>query len=345
MQAIQILRTLLIAIAGGSLATVSGFPGGWLTGSLTAIAVSSLAGFEARMPGPLKVAGFVIVGLVAGSSVRPDTLAQIWTWPLSFVVLAASLTVSVPAAIFYLRRLAGWDAMTAFLAAFPGALSVVIATSEDVGADTRRIVISQTLRVMMLLLIVPLALPWIGGVPDSMAVIPDETVKAGQLAILMAVSLLCGYLAQKVGIPGGLVVGSMVAAAILFASGLIDTHVPAALFAIGLVIVGVITGGRFRPGDIRLIRAVLPHAAAVFVLLVTTAILAAALTGAMLGIALPQILMAYAPGALEAMVALAVITGVDAAFVAAHHAVRFFAISILVPIIAARQRSRSGSTA
>ncbi len=336
---VRTVRTLAIAGAGGLALSLAGFPGGWLTGSLAAVALASLRGLDVQLPGPLKVVSYTVVGLVAGSAARPETLSRIWTWPLSFLVLAAMIAASVPLAMLYLRRIARWDPMTALLASFPGSLSTVVATAEDVGADVRAIVISQTLRVFLLLLIVPLALPWLGGAgAGAGSVSAGGPVHPGELMLVLGVAMVSGSLARRFGVPGGLVVGALFAVAALFASGLVSTAIPPSLFAAGLVILGANAGARFQPGDARLIASVIPHAIVVFAILVAAAITAATVVGTVLDIPAAQALMAYSPGALEAMVALAVITGVDTTFVAAHHAVRFFALSLIVPVLAARRR-------
>jgi uncharacterized membrane protein AbrB (regulator of aidB expression) len=50
------------------------------------------------------------------------------------------------------------------------------------------------------------------------------------------------------------------------------------------------------------------------------------------------LLLAFAPGGVEVMAALAVETGLEPAFVAAHHVFRLMLLSVLVPILLARER-------
>lgn len=48
---------------------------------------------------------------------------------------------------------------------------------------------------------------------------------------------------------------------------------------------------------------------------------------------LNQLLLAYAPGALEIMIILAFILELDPAFVAVHHLVRFIGIALMLPLL------------
>jgi uncharacterized protein len=52
------------------------------------------------------------------------------------------------------------------------------------------------------------------------------------------------------------------------------------------------------------------------------------------GIGLPKISLAFVPGAMEAMTVVSFLLGIDPAYVAAHHVMRFFMIAITVPFIA-----------
>ncbi|MFD2032224.1 AbrB family transcriptional regulator [Ancylobacter dichloromethanicus] len=71
-------------------------------------------------------------------------------------------------------------------------------------------------------------------------------------------------------------------------------------------------------------------------LLIATAVaLAFAVLGAWLADEpLPKVLVAYVPGALEAMTIMAFVLGMDPAFVAAHHLVRFLGLALAIPVIA-----------
>jgi uncharacterized membrane protein AbrB (regulator of aidB expression) len=48
--------------------------------------------------------------------------------------------------------------------------------------------------------------------------------------------------------------------------------------------------------------------------------------------------LAFAPGGVEVMAAIAVETGLEPAFVAAHHVFRLIVLTVLVPVMIARLR-------
>ena len=68
-------ETLLIALAGGVALTLLGFPAGLVSGSVLAVATAALFGRPVRVPIPLARACYVIVGILLGAVVTPQTVS------------------------------------------------------------------------------------------------------------------------------------------------------------------------------------------------------------------------------------------------------------------------------
>src|SRR5262245_4640102 len=76
-------ETLLIATAGGVIFTWLGFPAGLVSGSMLGTAVAALLGRPIAVPVPLARVSFVLIGILLGAVVTPETLRGMVTWPLS----------------------------------------------------------------------------------------------------------------------------------------------------------------------------------------------------------------------------------------------------------------------
>ena len=68
----------------------------------------------------------------------------------------------------------------------------------------------------------------------------------------------------------------------------------------------------------------------------TVAALGALLAAAYRGLPAAALLLAFAPGGVEIMAALAIETGLDPALVAAHHVFRLFVLALLIPVFVRR---------
>ena len=71
---VQIAETPLIATVGGVGFYLIGFPGGLVSGSMLAVAIAALAGRPMKVPVPLARVCFVLVGILLGAVVTPETL-------------------------------------------------------------------------------------------------------------------------------------------------------------------------------------------------------------------------------------------------------------------------------
>src|SRR5215470_9270248 len=87
---LQIAETLLIAAVGGVGLSMIGFPGGLVSGSMLTVAIAALAGRPMKVPLPVARVCFVMVGILLGAVVTPETLRGVAAWPLSVALLVIS---------------------------------------------------------------------------------------------------------------------------------------------------------------------------------------------------------------------------------------------------------------
>ncbi len=152
---LRLAGTIAIASLGGGLATLAGLPASWLSGSMIAVTIASLAGLDTRPPVRLIEGVFLLIGAALGSGVTPELVRGAVSWPLSLAGLALSIAACVVGVRAFLMRVAGWDRQTAFFSAVPGALSYVLALASETGADIRKVAASQSIRVFLLVAVLP----------------------------------------------------------------------------------------------------------------------------------------------------------------------------------------------
>lgn len=328
----DVALTAAVAAAGALLFWGAGFPAPWLVGAVMTTSAASLAGWIRPLPGRLRDVVFVLLGASMGSAVTPDTVTGVLAWPGSMAALAVAVAAMVAASYFILRRGFGWDRVTAFYASPPGALSATLALASTTSADMSKVAVVQVFRVFVLVLAAPIAIALTGSHATPPAQAPAAGL-AGMAAILGAA--LCGALTFRLmRLPGGLMVGAFLASAALHATGVMTERLPDWLALPTFMALGAIVGTRFAglsPRDlVTLMRASLASFAATAGLGVAFAIV----VGWSLGLPAAQVFVAFAPGALEAMMLTAYLLGLDPAYVGAHHVARFIALSFAVPVVA-----------
>jgi membrane AbrB-like protein len=335
----RVLLTLALAAAGGALFRLAGLPAAWLTGSMIAVSVAALAGAPLAVPGWLSAACFLLLGARIGASLDSNMLAHLGKWPGSLLALVLSIPAIIASGSVFLRRVAGWDAPTAYMASIPGALSYVIAMAVQTKADVRLVMTAQMLRLLILMAVLPplvVALNGYAPSPPPAVPAPEAVAFAGApgLIILLLASAAGGLALQALRVPAGSLIGSMSVSGALHGGGLVSGQLPVWLVTASLAVLGAYAGFRFKGAELRAImRSLLPSLGAFCFTLIVAGLFAAAVSHG-LGLPLGQTLIAFAPGGLDAMMILAFLLGLDTAYVGAHQFVRFLGIALLLPLIA-----------
>jgi len=327
-------ETLLIAAAGGAALGLVGFPAGWLSGSIIAVSVVGLAGRPVRIPEPLARLSYVVMGISLGGAVTPETLAGMARWPLSLAILLLAMIALTGAVTVYLRAVHGWDRATALLASFPGALATSLVLAVEYRADVRAVAVAQTTRVAGLAIMLPAGLAAFGFTGEPMAR-TSAALLADPLAFALLVggSSLAAVAAQWLRLPGGLIFGAMISSAVLHGSGSVTAGLPGWLSIASFIVLGANTGARFGNTDVRTLRHMGVAALGAFMVGNVVALGFAALAAWLLELSAGGVMLGYAPGAIDAMMILALALHLDPAFVGAHHLARFIMVLLSMPIL------------
>jgi membrane AbrB-like protein len=331
-------ETLGIAAAGGAALGLAGVPAGWLSGSILAVAGASLAGRPMLVPTLLMRAIFILIGISLGAVVTPETLHGMATYPLSIGVLLLAMTVISVGGAGYLQFVHNWGKVDAYLAAAPGGMSQVLALGAELGGDLRAIAIVQSIRVVVIAVGLPAGLSVLGlvGLAPPRATGALSVAVLDELAILILVSTVVAIIAYRFRFPGGLLFGAMLTSAVLHGSGLIHAVMPWWVANTAMVAMGAITGSRFANTPLRLLLNFIGAAFGSFAVAVTIAALFATVLISVLSLRVAEVMIAFAPGSVDAMMLLALALNLDPVYVGAHHLTRIFFVSLMMPLVARR---------
>jgi membrane AbrB-like protein len=335
-------ETLAIAAVGGLILNWLGFPAGLVTGSLLGVATAALFGRPVHIPMPLSRVISVVVGISLGAVVTPDTLKGLAAFPLSVLVLAISTLCMITATSSYLRYVHGWDAQSALFGASPGALAQVMTLAAEYKADLRAIAIVQTMRVMALTLGIPAGLAYFGLTVEGGGLMA-RFVAAGppsivELIILVAACTAAAWAFFKLRLPGGLMFGSMLASAILHGGGFLHSLLPWWVAYAAVIGIGAVTGSRFANTDPYTLLRFLGAALGSFAVAMAIATLSVLALTMLMSVRPADAVLAFAPGAQDTMMVLALALHLDPVFVGALQLSRFLLVSMLVPFLAHRIR-------
>ena len=216
-------------------------------------------------------------------------------------------------------------------------MSQVLVVAAELGAELRAIAIVQTMRVAIIAVGLPAGLSLLGlaGHAVRRGNGPWSLALAGELAALVAASAVVAVIAFRVRFPGGLLFGAMFASAALHGSGLIHAVVPPWVANTAMVALGAVVGARFTNTPLRLLANYLAAAFGSFAVAVTIAALFCAACSPAAA-ADPEVMIAFAPGSVDAMMLLALALHLDPVYVGAHHVTRIILVSLTMPLVARR---------
>jgi hypothetical protein len=328
---LNVLETLAIGTIGGVLFVAAGLPGGLISGAMMAVGIAAMMGRPLAMPPILTQTVLVLLGISLGSLMSRQLLQHISAYPLTIALLALATFCTTFGSSFYLQRVHGWDRTSAFLAASPGALSQITILAIEKGADVSAIAVVQTMRVIMLTAALPLLLVIAGMTAAPSPTLAIAVASPLGLAGLIGASVATALVLRMAKFPASWMFGAMTGSSVLHGSGLIEGGLPPWMRAVALVGIGTLIGSRFSRMKPKTLLSHVNAALGSFAIAIMISAIFVAVIALTTAVRFADVLVAFAPGAMDAMLALALTLHIDPIFVGAHHLSRFVFVTIATP--------------
>jgi membrane AbrB-like protein len=328
---LNVLETLAIGAAGGALFLWANLPGGLISGAMIAVGIAAIGGRPLTMPPILTQTVLLLLGISLGSLMSQQLLQHMGAYPLTIALLALATFCSTFGSSLYLQRFHGWDRTSAFLAGSPGALSQITMLAIEKGADVSAIAVVQTMRVIILTAALPLLLALTGIAASAPPATAAAIASPLELTELIAASIAVALLLRLLKFPASWMFGAMIGSSVLHGTGLIEGGLPPWVRGVALVGIGTLIGSRFARMTIKTLLSHINAALGSFAIAIIISAVFVAVIAMTTHVRFADIIVAFAPGAMDAMLALALTLHIDPIFVGAHHLSRFVFVSIATP--------------
>jgi membrane AbrB-like protein len=244
----------------------------------------------------------------------------------------------IAATMTYLRVVHRWDTFSALMGASPGSMAQVIALSSELGGDLRAVAIVQTVRVLLLVVGLPNGLALFGLVVPAVPVPrgPAGFSVLGEMVLLLGVAVTFALIFLRLRFPGGLLFGALAGSALLHGSGLIHAALPWWVGGASVITLGALVGSRFANTSARMLVGHLGAAFGSFAVSMVVASVFIAIVARLFAFPIANIVIAFAPGAQDTMMVLALALHLDPVYVGAHHVARFLVVTLAVAVAARR---------
>lgn len=327
---IPFLKALLVAVPAGVLFSAVKAPLPWTIGPLLACAAVNVAGGRLATPVPMRMFGLWMLGTVLGLYFSPavvERVAACWPWILLGVVWSMILGLGFS---WTLRRFAKVSRPTAFFGGAIGGASEMAMQGERAGGRVDLIAAAHSMRIVLVVLILPSIYRLIGlhGTDDYQQ--PMQTVDLPGLLVLAVLTVAAALLAHRLKLPNAFMLGPMTVALLLTVSGYSLSAMPSWLIIAGQITIGASLGCRFSPGFFSSAPRLMAVVAVSTLVGIGLSALFALLIAEPAGIPLATMVLATSPGGIAEMALIAKTLQLGVPVVTAFHITRMASTVLLL---------------
>ena len=286
-----------------------------------------LADRPVEIPTQTRQIGQILVASTVGLSFTPDAVEAMGSLLIPMIG-AAVLTIAISFVVAgTLMRMAKVDVVTATLASMPMGPVESAVLARKHGVVPGPVVFAQTLRIMLLVILIPPAMVAIDGtIRDPAAVLSDTPWTLSGALLLFAAGLSGAFLARSVRLANPYFVGSIGGAALAAALSLPITAYPYAVLVVAQIFLGAWLGAVFDRELVRRAKGFIPGAFVGSLLLIALCGLMGLGLAWLTGESWQAMVLSAAPGSVTEMALTARILQEGLAVVTAFHLVRIFII-------------------
>ena len=159
-----ILKALAVGIPAGYLFDSLDTPIPWMIGPMIAVATLNLMGVRMYAVPYGRQMGQVILGSAVSLYFTPTVVAALSTHFVAITAATASAFLIGGLGALILSRVSGVDGKSAFFASIPGGAMAMAVLAERYGAQIAPVAVAHSLRVSIVVIVVPFVLTY-GGIP------------------------------------------------------------------------------------------------------------------------------------------------------------------------------------
>lgn len=237
---------LAVAIPAGALLAWLETPIPWMIGPMVAVAALNLLGIRAFALPYGRQMGQVVLGSAIGIYFTPPVLVALGANALPILLTTFSAFAIGGIGALVMSRVSGVDGKSAFFASIPGGSMAMANLAEKYGATMPPVAVAHSLRVSILVIVIPFGLTY-GGIhiePSSFR--PEFSLDYSILIPWLVASAVLGELSERLRFHNGCLLTPLFVGALLALNGVTLSEVPSWLTDFAQLMFGLILGERYE---------------------------------------------------------------------------------------------------
>ncbi len=323
-----ILKALAVALPAGYLFDLLDTPIPWMIGPMIAVAALSLMGVRMHSPPYARQMGQVVLGSAVGLYFTPPVVTELAAnFPAIAAATASAFFVGGLGAVI-LHRVSGVDGKSTFFASIPGGAMAMAVLAERYGAQIAPVAVAHSLRVSIVVIVIPFALTY-GGVPlVAAAYRPEVPLDPLILVPWLAFGFVLGEVSERLRLHNGYLLAPIFFGAALTMGGIQLSAVPHWMIDFAQLMFGLVLGARYERAFFASNKLFIPFALLnSFFILITSVAVAVALAWAF-ELPIATLIIATAPGGLAEMTITAQALKIGVPLVVAFHLFRVVMVNM-----------------
>ncbi|HEX9443485.1 MAG TPA: AbrB family transcriptional regulator [Candidatus Binatia bacterium] len=323
-----ILTALAVGVPAGYLFHLLHTPIPWMIGPMIGVAALNLMGVAMRSPPYARQMGQVILGSAVGLYFTPSVVGELAAnFP---AILAATVAVFVVGGLgaLTLSRASGVDGKSTFFASIPGGAMAMAVLAETYGAEVAPVAVAHSLRVSLVVILIPFALTY-GGVPLVAAAYRPEVPLSYYILIpWLLVGCLIGEISERLHMHNGYLLTPIFLGAGLTVSGVQLSAVPHHFTDFAQLMFGLVLGARYERAFFVKYKLFIPFALLNSLFILVASVGAGAFLAWAFDLPIATMLLATSPGGLAEMTMTAQALKVGVPLVVAFHLFRVVVVNM-----------------
>ena len=292
---------LAISIPAGALLAWLETPIPWMIGPMVAVAAVNLLGFRAFALPYGRQMGQVILGSAIGVYFTPPVLIALGAnaFPILITTLSAFAIGGVGALV--MSKVSGVDGKSAFFSSIPGGSMAMANLAEKYGATMPPVAVAHSLRVSILVIVIPFGLTYGGIHIEPSTFRPEFTLNYSILIPWLAGGFVLGELSERLRFHNGCLLTPLFLGAILALNGVTLSEIPSWLTDFAQLMFGLILGERYERAFFAKHKLFIPFALVNAVFIISASVAVALSVSWAFDLPLATMIIATAPGGMAEM--------------------------------------------
>jgi uncharacterized protein len=295
---------------------------------MIAIAALSLMGVRMRAVPYGRQMGQVILGSAVSLYFTPTVVAELAANLAAIAAVTVSVFLVGGLGALILSRASGVDGKSTFFASIPGGAMAMAVLAERYGAQVAPVAVAHSLRVSIVVILVPLALSY-SGIPLIGSVYrPDVPLDYSILAPWLAFGFVLGEVSERLRLQNGYLLAPIFFGAALTVGGVQLSAVPHWMTDFAQLMFGLVLGERYERAFFARYKLFIPFALLNSFFIVIASAAAAAVLAWAFDLPIATMILATAPGGLAEMTITAQALQISVPLVVAFHLFRVVVVNM-----------------